>query len=111
MSTQESDSRRYFLESFLPKFKSKLSKIVNSPFSIDVVGSVAKGTAMNESDIDLLLKTDKNSKYESNKTKIASVKLLDQTIKENNLPYKIDLWFEGEYQNIDKPINSKLDKL
>lgn len=107
MSIQESDSRKDFLKSFLPMFRSKLSKKVDSMFSIELVGSVAKGTAMNKSDIDLLLKTDKNSKYEGNKAKIESMKLLDQVTKKNKLPYKIDLWFEDEYQNINKPIDPK----
>lgn len=106
MSNQESDSRRFFLKSFLPQFKSKLSETVDAAFSVEVVGSVAKGTAKNESDIDLLLKTDKNSKYKSDKTKVESIRLLDKIVREDKLPYKVDLWFEGEYENIDKPIDS-----
>lgn len=105
MSNQESDSRRSFLKSFLPKFKSRLSETVDTVFSIETVGSVAKGTAKDKSDIDLLLKTDKNSKYNSDRTKVESVKLLDKISKKDKLPYKVDLWFEGEYEDINKPID------
>lgn len=99
----ESGLRKIFLNSFLPEFKQLLVETVGETFSIKIVGSVAANTSTVDSDIDLYMEPRKSStKYQKDILVVESLRVL-QSLQANELPYRIDLWFENEFSNRNNP--------
>lgn len=103
---RESELRRTFLDNFLPTFKESLSEIVGDSFNLKIVGSVATNLSTYNSDIDILIEAKSNcTRFQKDTLIVESLKTL-QLFEPQTLPYKIDLWFEKEFENRDNKLNS-----
>lgn len=90
IAQRETEARREFLAGYLPTLSEKFKQRGVKDIAIGVVGSVEKGKACPESDIDLLIS---QQDTDSLSGVISAGSDIEYEILDDELPYRIHFWY------------------